>query len=164
MNKRLFFIMYNFALKSERISKAAVMIARWSQKLFVVNYILGGVYVALTDFNYLFKYITVPFITLCYNSFLRKKLNRPRPFTESDIESLTEHKENGSFPSNHAASAMVIAMAIWHINPIIGVFMVLMAIVTGCSRVMVGVHYPLDVLAGWIIGLTLGMLGLNIKR
>lgn len=163
MNKRLFFAMYNFALKSEKLTKTAVIVAKWSQKLFVIVYILGGVYVALTDFNYLFRYILVPFIALCYNSYLRKKLNRPRPFTENDIESLTEHKENGSFPSNHATSAMVIAMALWHINPVIGVLTVLMAIITGCSRVMVGVHYPIDVLAGWIIGLVLGILGCNIK-
>jgi undecaprenyl-diphosphatase len=48
-----------------------------------------------------------------------------------------------------------------NINFLFGILMVFLAILTAISRVMVGVHYPSDILGAWVIALTLHFLGVN---
>lgn len=155
----LFFAMYELTAKNEGFKKVAIIFAKLSQKIFTLAFVIGGGYVFFNDIWYLPRYILVPFIVLMYNSFLRKKLNRPRPFVELDIESFIKHDKGGSCPSNHAASAMVISMAIFHINSVAGMIAMFVAVLTGLSRVFVGIHYPYDVLIGFVIGGTIGFLG-----
>ena len=63
-----------------------------------------------------------------------------------------------SFPSNHAANAaaVVAAASVAQRSPLIGAMSV--AFLVGLSRVYLGVHFPLDVLAGWIFGGICGVL------
>jgi undecaprenyl-diphosphatase len=63
-----------------------------------------------------------------------------------------------SFPSGHAASMAGLAVAVYALNPKWGVILFAMAILTGLSRIVLGVHYPSDVLAGWILGAGVGVL------
>ncbi len=73
---------------------------------------------------------------------------------------LTAH----SFPSGHTVSAFsfVVAWAAllgWRAAPL-----VLVAVLAGFSRVAVGAHWPVDVLAGAMVGLLGGWLGLRLSR
>lgn len=84
--------------------------------------------------------------------FIRFFYARPRPFVQLDIDSLIYHSASGSFPSRHAVSAFAIATAIRYIDRRVGRWLLLLAVITGLSRVMVGVHFPLDVLGGGVLG------------
>lgn len=57
-----------------------------------------------------------------------------------------------SFPSNHAANSMAIATIFILILGSKYWALYLLAIVTGISRVYIGVHYPGDILVGFILG------------
>jgi undecaprenyl-diphosphatase len=57
-----------------------------------------------------------------------------------------------SFPSDHATAAFAIAVSIWLRNRTAGWLALAMAAVLSVSRVMVGVHYPSDVIAGALLG------------
>lgn len=63
-----------------------------------------------------------------------------------------------SFPSNHAANAaaVVSAASFAQRTPLIGAS--ILAVLVGISRVYLGVHFPADVLAGWIFGAICGLL------
>lgn len=63
-----------------------------------------------------------------------------------------------SFPSGHAAVMAGLAVAVYALNPKWGVVLSVMAILTGLSRIVLGVHYPSDVLAGWVLGAGIGAL------
>lgn len=61
-----------------------------------------------------------------------------------------------SFPSGHSASAFAFAEGVGAAAPALGVPVRLLAVVVAYSRVHTGVHYPGDVVAGTLIGLTAG--------
>lgn len=58
-----------------------------------------------------------------------------------------------SFPSGHAATAMATAFVIGFMAPRFFRLVLLISLATGLSRIVIGMHYPTDVLAGFAIGL-----------
>ena len=81
---------------------------------------------------------------------------RPRPETiVPGIAPLIDHTPDNSFPSGHAAfsAAAMVAVAViferrW-LTILVGFIGLDMCVV----RVMAGIHYPSDIIAGWIIGM-----------
>ena len=80
--------MYNMAKDNKAVGRIAVFIASHTNKIYALVYLIGIVYAFFQNSNLLFRFILIPFITIVYNSILRKILNRPRPFKELGIESL----------------------------------------------------------------------------
>ena len=80
--------------------------------------------------------------------------DRARPFAhDSSIAPLIKTPSSSSFPSGHSATAAAGALALSAFYPALVVALVPAALLTILSRVYLGVHYPLDVLAGSGIGL-----------
>ena len=92
-------------------------------------------------------------------SLLRKKINAPRPYEEWDIKPLLERDSPGqSMPSRHVFSATIISMACLHASLSVGVILLVLSAFLGLVRVLGGVHYPKDVVVGYICGLAWGVL------
>ena len=94
--------------------------------------------------------------------YLKKSILRPRPWAGLDsdlVNHLVEQKgRNYSFPSNHAANMAGLATVFSAIyNRYQKIFWTI-AIIVMFSRVYIGVHYPLDVLAGLCLGSIYGIL------
>jgi len=81
---------------------------------------------------------------------------RPRPFAElSDVVKLIgKPMTQKSFPSDHATAAFALAFSVAFLRPGFGLIMLILALQVAFGRVFVGVHYPSDVLAGCLVGLT----------
>ncbi|MEX2053965.1 MAG: phosphatase PAP2 family protein [Candidatus Colwellbacteria bacterium] len=79
-------------------------------------------------------------------------LQSPRPFAALDIESLIYHADVSSFPSGHVASIIPVVFMLLAINRKAGWWAFLGAILIGLSRVVVGVHWPSDILGGLLVG------------
>jgi len=63
-----------------------------------------------------------------------------------------------SFPSGHANRAAILAVLTIAYGPLwAGLAVVIWAVVVGLSRVMLGMHYLSDVVAGWIVGVAVGL-------
>ncbi len=75
----------------------------------------------------------------------------PRPFL-SGIEPLFIHGGYNSFPSGHATvfAALTVSMFLFHHKR--GWWFFASALAIGGARVMAGVHYPIDIIAGYIVG------------
>lgn len=68
-----------------------------------------------------------------------------------------------SFPSGHAARAMLLAVLALGTGPVwFAVLLVIWAPLVGLARIATGLHYVSDVLAGWLLGLAMGIIILNL--
>ncbi len=78
---------------------------------------------------------------------------RERPFVLEEFTPLLDHAANSAFPSGHAAFFM--ALAVYFLlakEKKFGWFLFASALLIGIARVAAGIHWPTDILAGWIIG------------
>ena len=92
-------------------------------------------------------------------SLVRRRLNRPRPYELYDLNPLIERDGSGeSFPSRHAFSAFTIAAAWFSTAPLVATFLLVAACLVGVCRVLGGVHFPRDVVAGALAGVVTGTL------
>ena len=104
-------------------------------------------------------YVFIPASGFVILSFLRKKINAPRPYEEWDIKPLLDRDSPGqSMPSRHVFSATIISMACLHASLSVGVILLVLSALLGLVRVLGGVHYPKDVVVGYICGLMWGMI------
>ncbi|WP_256757863.1 undecaprenyl-diphosphatase [Cohnella sp. WQ 127256] len=78
------------------------------------------------------------------------RVNHARPFVEHQVMQLIPHAPDASFPSDHATLAFTLAFSVLFVRRKLGLGMLCLAIITGISRVYVGVHYPGDI-AGAIV-------------
>lgn len=93
-------------------------------------------------------------MTLGLNLALKVAFHLPRPYWVSQDLRVLESSQSFGFPSAHAQGSAtfwgLIAMDArrrWF-----SIFAVAMVVLIGVSRVYLGVHFPVDVLAGWAIG------------
>ena len=100
-------------------------------------------------------YLFIPASGFVILSFLRKKINSPRPYEEWDIKPLLDRDSPGqSMPSRHVFSATIISMACLHASLSVGVILLVLSALLGLVRVLGGVHYPKDVVVGYICALS----------
>lgn len=84
---------------------------------------------------------------------------RPRPYeSHAQLIPLLARSHDPSFPSDHASAAFGIAFGVLFVARRPGLVFLAYAILIGASRVLAGMHYPTDVLAGALIGLAAAIL------
>lgn len=104
-------------------------------------------------------YVFVPATGFVILSFLRKKINAPRPYEEWTIKPLLDRDSPGqSMPSRHVFSATIISTACLHASLTMGMICLTLSAFLGLVRVLGGVHYPKDVVVGYMYALVWGVL------
>jgi len=86
------------------------------------------------------------------NIFDRRRPHRP----DHPERRAARMPDSTSFPSGHTASAFAFAFAASSSMPLLALPLVSLAAAVGYSRVHTGVHYPGDVLVGFILGSVIG--------
>jgi undecaprenyl-diphosphatase len=114
-----------------------------------------GMFVALSSMG--LSSLTVLIINITYF--------RPRPFVDHDVNLLFyQPTDYSSFPANSIAASVGIAAAVWGVNRRVGTVMLLATGLYSFARVYAGVHYPLDVAAGALIGIVVTFLTFKAKN
>ena len=89
---------------------------------------------------------------------VKRTVSRPRPSVHAGGITLAVEPDRFSFPSGHSAAAMSVAMAYAIAFPPLGAPLIALAMLVGASRVMLGVHYPGDVVMGQVLAIATGWL------
>ncbi len=92
-------------------------------------------------------------VSVCLNMLLKDFIQQPRPFIMMPGINLISETGFG-LPSGHAQNSIVIwgIISSWLKNKPFKGFMFLLIVLIGLSRIYLGVHFPSDVLGGWIVG------------
>jgi len=94
----------------------------------------------------------------------------PRPFAVlENINQLIVHAPTSSFPSGHATFFFALAFGTYFYSPFgqkkIGVWLLVLAGLIGFSRIYAGIHWPLDIIAGIIVGwVTVCLVNKSVKK
>lgn len=140
-----------------------------SRQAFVASYVLsktadGPLYLVLCGILYLFNHVdATELTTLLLLAFmvelplylmLKNCIKRARP---ADILTVFGYahitpSDRFSLPSGHTAGAFVVATTLAIYFPALAALALLWACSVGLSRIMLGVHFPLDVIAGATLG------------
>ena len=123
---------------------------------------MGEVYGDITAIRY--EYFTVdpgtfkggcPDSVLITNLLIKNAVARPRPFdTYTQIIPLITRPKDYSFPSGHTCASFAVALVCLRMLPgKWGILPVVLAGMIAFSRLYLGVHYPGDVLAGFLVAL-----------
>ena len=108
------------------------------------------------------KAIIVPLDGFIIVTVFRYLINRPRPYEAFQMEPVIQKDTKGkSFPSRHVFSATMIAMTYLLLSPWapLGWFLLVIAVCLGAVRVIGGIHYISDVVAGILLGVLAGVIG-----
>ena len=97
--------------------------------------------------------------TLIYK-WLKSKTSRPRPFAvENAVRAGADPLDPFSFPSGHTLHAVAFSMAAIAYYPMLAWLLVPFTLLVAASRVVLGLHYPSDVLAGAALGALIATAG-----
>jgi len=97
--------------------------------------------------------LAIALSTLLTDAVFKPLVGRSRPnVLHTDIDVIGTKETNASFPSTHASNAFAGAFALGQAIPEGRVIFWSIAVLVAISRVYVGVHYPLDVLFGGLVG------------
>lgn len=108
------------------------------------------------------KALLVPAISFVLLSIVRALINRPRPYETFEMPPVIKKDTKGnSFPSRHVFSATMIAMTFLLMSPWpwIGMLFLCVSILLAAVRVISGVHFISDVLAGIVVAMVAAIVG-----
>lgn len=133
----------------------------------IIIFILGVYLIFKRKAIILAHILAIILTSAVFNIILKAIINRPRPYGNSLV------KVNfNSFPSGHAMSAITFyGLMIYLIfkfiknSPLkilLSSICILMILLIGMSRIYLGVHYPTDVIAGYMAGLVILTLSIGL--
>jgi len=165
LNNQIFFFFYNLAHKSEFFDKFIIFTAHTFPYIVIF---LAGLFLLfhhdiLTSKNpfkiFLQKWKEIVLVFFsgifawCIAQIIKFLVHTPRPFLEFQNVSSLIHKTDFSFPSGHATFYMALAFAIFFSHKKIGYVFMFFALLIGIARIIAGVHFPIDILGGFILGI-----------
>ncbi|MCX6753933.1 MAG: phosphatase PAP2 family protein [Candidatus Nomurabacteria bacterium] len=122
-------------------------------------YKIKDIFIILRDkWKEIFLIIFSPAIAWVIASLLKVLIHTNRPFIIlSNIHTL--FAESGyAFPSGHATAISALAFAIYFKNKRLGYVFMIAGLLIGLARVAGGVHFPIDIIGGYIVGFLVAFL------
>ena len=129
--------------------KALRLVSRSAVALVYLLYLGMLAWLAWHRMGQLWPALVVPASAFVVGTLVRKLIDRPRPYTALGFTPL--------FPKDKTA----IAGTAWYVLPPLGAVLAVLGVLIAISRVVTGVHYISDVLAGLAFGSVFAVLGWN---
>ena len=147
---KLFYALNDLAGKSELWDRVFIFAGNYSIIIFSAVLLL---YFFINRRAFWFAVFSAALSRGILTEIIRYFYNRPRPFVvlENVRVLIEKNAQEPSFPSGHAALLFAIAFAVLLFNKKHGLILFIAAVFFTLVRVIVGVHYPLDIAGGLLI-------------
>ena len=124
----------------------------------IIFYICDLLYLAFSetgrDYTLLYRSILIPGVSFIIVSLFRKVISAPRPYeVYAFVPVLNKDTKGKSFPSRHVFSIFMVGITIMQTSMIISAIILVLAVVLAIIRVIGGVHFIKDVVAGAAIAI-----------
>lgn len=86
----------------------------------------------------------------------------PRPFVSDGVTPLFAYPADNGFPSDHTLLGMIITMALLSVSRKWAVNLFVLTVIVGASRVLAGVHHPIDIVGGILFGALGGVVAIYL--
>ncbi len=149
----LFEAIYSLAHRSALLDQIITFCAMWLPWLTAVTVIISVLVSSArerrpTRAKFI---ILVPIIAWLLSQLLKAIIHSPRPsLTLDTVEPLFKTAGN-AFPSSHATIFFALAFALYPFHPRAATLVSISAIAISLARVAAGVHWPIDILGGFIL-------------
>ncbi|OGE20342.1 hypothetical protein A3A14_02205 [Candidatus Daviesbacteria bacterium RIFCSPLOWO2_01_FULL_43_38] len=164
LNTQVFFQMFNLGGTSPLLRVLAVFGAEYLIFLIFTIVGLAGLLGKLEDRKALVLVIlAIPFAAI-FTKIIPLIISEPRPFTTFPIVPLIDRPATPSFPSLHATWTASAAFGLIFYKTRFALLLLIFMLWVGLSRIFVGVHYPLDVLGGFLVGFLAVFLAWQTKN
>ncbi len=157
MDLVLFNFLHNLAGESFIVDALGVFLARYLPYIMIAA---GLFYILFKEdhwqmkaFSGLFILLTVLLSRGLFVHVIREFFEKFRPFDVIGFEPLFTPVHELAFPSGHAALLFSLSFALFLFNKKWGGWFLFLAFINGLARVFSGVHWPLDILGGVVVGL-----------
>lgn len=87
-----------------------------------------------------------------------------RPFVALEFDPLIEVQQDAAFPSRHASIMAAIAFSYFYFKSKWALLFLLLLVWVGVSRIYAGVHYPIDIIGGFLVGIIAAFFGLTLLK
>ena len=156
-------VIYHAAASASIFSATFVFFAEWFPYLVIASVIVYEFYIQDSirkTLSALFFTLFAPALTWVGVAMMKSALPMPRPFvfTPDITPFITVSDAFGSFPSSHAAVFGALAGTMVARKSSVWKWYIAAALLISVSRVAVGVHFPIDVLAGSCLGFSIGVI------
>ncbi|MBS4196568.1 phosphatase PAP2 family protein [Lederbergia citri] len=168
LDYRLFELINQFAGKNDILDQIVILFSKFGPNLFGLVFVWLWFSKSGEKFEnrkiVLFAF-TITIFVLGIDKLIEMMYFRPRPFVDHAVTLLsTTSDSDPSFPSNHSAGAFGLAFAMFWRKRKIGSILIILSFAMALSRIYIGVHYPLDVMAGACIAIIVSAFVYSQRR
>ncbi len=151
MSKEFYQNIISFMNAHKTLKNITVVIGK---AITIFTYIYAGALATYTFFFIRERFLScllVTGISFIAVSIIRYFINAPRPYEKYGITPLYNKKTKGkSFPSRHTFSIFIIAFTSFVVNAWLGCVFLLIGVILAATRLLCGVHFVKDIVAGFI--------------
>ena len=147
-------LLFNKACRKKYINKFFSIISRlgdgvfWYGLMFLIPFLFG-----VDSLHVSIRMAIVGAISLAVYKLIKSSTERLRPFmVNPNIMAGTRPLDKYSFPSGHTLHATSFSITSAYFIPELAWIVIPFAVLVAISRIILGLHYPTDVLAGIILG------------
>ncbi len=157
MNNSIFYFFYNLAHQSNLFDNIVIFFAVYFP-YFVA--LMAGIFFVFYRKNWreFFVIFFTGGLTVVFDLILKYSIHVTRPFLSLPNIYPLFPEAGYAFPSGHAAVFSAIAFAIYFKHKKAGFVFMLFAFLIGLARIIAGVHFPIDIFGGFILGFVVAFL------
>lgn len=163
-NEILFFLIFNLSRQSQVLDNLMIFVTNYLIYLTILFILILAIFGKTKEKRaFLIFALGLPIAVLIIK-IIHLFFFEARPFITYQLDPLIKEITDASFPSRHATVISLIAFTYTYFKSKWSLVLLIFMIWIGISRIYVGVHYPLDVLGSFVVGIISLYLAVQIKN